>query len=486
MENSSIARTKKSKDSLICLPDNYLDKFFSELTPPKKSLAKKNKKVDSFFSQLSSISAVPSEILKLPEFKPYNSAHLLIQEKGKILTDHFYSLGASASRKEFLSSQVFNKIFSFIRKSKNKTFGQSQLKDINLNFLGTFLAHTYNLKKHNLILIISRNDFLNSTAEELASYDNFCQRLDPCLDELVEKEFNLNEIAMAQVILEDLPFPVTVLDENNKILLKSSDDQLKHIQKISTLKNKSKLIIYDADQNETTSSELFHFERITLLGELLNTLRHELNNPLFGLRLTTDLLVGESQDQEQKQTLEEVKKNIIRCQSIIENFTNLYQNSNALKNCEIKKLIDEAITLAKSEIRQVKVNVMMDNLESHAQIYTNPISLVQIFFNLIVNSAQALRQIPGIRPTININIRKASNSLIIDLVDNGPGIPEDIKSKLFDPFFTTKKSGTGLGLSITAGLVQQLKGSIVNKLSAHGAHFCISLPILLEEKSEQP
>lgn len=477
MENSSIARTQKPEDSLT----SQIDKFFSELSPAKKIPANKNKKVDTFFSQLSSIGAIPGEILKLSDFKPYNSAHLLIQEKGKILTDHFYSIRSLNSNKEFLSSTIFNKIFSLIRKSKNKTFNQSQLGDINLNLLGTFLAHTYTLKKHNLILIISRNDFLFPTTHEIVSYENFCLSLDPYLDELVEKEFNLNEISLAQVILKELPFTVTILDENNKVLLKSSDEQSKHIQKIATLKNKSKLITYDLDQSESTSSELFHFERITLLGELLNTLRHELNNPLFGLKLTTDLLVGETADPEQKHILEEIKKNIIRCQNIIENFTNLYQNSNTLKNCGIKKLIEEAITLAKSEIRQVKVQLDFIDLPTDTIIYTNPISLVQIFFNLIVNSSQAIKQNSTAKPVITISIRKHMESLIIDLKDNGPGISKDIENKLFDPFFTTKKNGTGLGLPITAGLVQQLKGSITNIPSEAGAHFSISLPILIEK-----
>src|SRR5690606_12919315 len=99
-------------------------------------------------------------------------------------------------------------------------------------------------------------------------------------------------------------------------------------------------------------TDLFHHERLSLLGELLNTLRHELSNPLFGLQLSSQILKEDlAEDTENLEFIEEISKNINRSQEIIKNFSELFLEKNLTKNIVLKDIIEEVITLTKSETR---------------------------------------------------------------------------------------------------------------------------------------
>jgi two-component system C4-dicarboxylate transport sensor histidine kinase DctB len=104
--------------------------------------------------------------------------------------------------------------------------------------------------------------------------------------------------------------------------------------------------------------------------------------------------------------------------------------------------------------------------------------MVQIFFNLIVNSSQAMRQAAIKSASIIFNFKHENENLIIEIMDNGPGIKPEIQKTLFEPFFTTKPNGTGLGLSITMTLVKHLHGEIsYHSNETGGALFRIVFPL---------
>ncbi|MFZ4712997.1 MAG: ATP-binding protein [Bacteriovoracaceae bacterium] len=487
MENNSHSRAQELKDNVgsgLTPVRKKFSKYFQELSR-LESVKSENtiqvkiiKELNSYFEGIVPTIQFPLRFLTLPAFKHYQSCHIFLQEKGKTTADHYFSQDSKVESKFELQAQHFNKMFSMIKKSKNKIFHQNLVPQIDLKLVGSFLANAFNLRDHNLIIIISRHDFLQPTAHEIKLFDDYSLEL----PHFFEKNLIVTGVKTRRLYyteaLKLFPQPLQIIDEKGSVIFQNFLTPISGLvkEKIELPQN-HQLLLYQGEDTDT-SSELFHHQRVSLLGELLNTLRHELNNPLFGMKLTSDLLIHEAFDEEQASILKEISINVTRSQNIMENFSNLYTNTDVYQVCSLKKIIDEALTLAKSEIRQVRVNQYFEGeMRPEFNIFTNPTSLVQIFFNLIINSSQAMRQAQTKSASIIFNFKKLNNQMIIEMMDNGPGIPEAIEDKLFEPFFTTKVHGTGLGLAITMNLVKHLKGKIhYQKSSLGGAQFNISFP----------
>ncbi len=222
-------------------------------------------------------------------------------------------------------------------------------------------------------------------------------------------------------------------------------------------------------------ADIFHQERIGLLGELLNTLKHELSNPLFGLQLSAEILCQEIEDPESKLFMEEIASSIKRSQSIISNFTEFYTTSESLHADDIEKMVHEVFTLTKSQSRNIiKQFAIIGDKDEDFVLDANSVWLAQILFNLVVNSAQALNQIEVKSPEILVKA-KLRHPFELHVIDNGPGAGKETIEKIFRPFYTTKEKGTGLGLAISQSLASKLGGKIEYIAQGQGAHFVLRL-----------
>jgi two-component system, NtrC family, sensor kinase len=141
--------------------------------------------------------------------------------------------------------------------------------------------------------------------------------------------------------------------------------------------------------------------------------------------------------------------------------------------CDINNLLDNTLKLVWNEIKY-NCEIEKDYAEL-PKIYGRPGQLRQVFVNIIVNAAQAIES----KGALKIVTRTGNDKVIIEFIDNGPGLDEETSAKLFDPFYTTKEvgSGTGLGLSVSHGIVANHHGSLTAKNNeGKGACFTVSLP----------
>jgi PAS domain S-box-containing protein len=149
---------------------------------------------------------------------------------------------------------------------------------------------------------------------------------------------------------------------------------------------------------------------------------------------------------------------------------------------DLNEIIQQAVTLSHSATKAV-ADVRVD-LRPLPPVRCSAGDLSQVFLNLIVNAADAIAEKvgdSGERGTIEIRSWREGAAVTVELVDDGAGIPEEVRDRIFDPFFTTKPKGkgTGQGLALARTVIESQHGGIitVDSVRGRGAQFLISLPV---------
>lgn len=492
LERINLSSLEKSRKNY----NQFRKKLLGHLKKFRKIKNNQNKELQKFFEDdqirelyniIHNHQSLPNFLLNLPIFKSYSVCQIIAHEKGQgFVTSTFTQKGSKTLITKY-EVQGFNKVFQTVKKAKSRIFSSDIFDNKIIESIGVNLAVPFNSGRYNVLLFLGRNDFLPPTDEEQKSFLEVAKNLEPILNAILIRSSKDDKISNIIETLENIDFPTTITDRRNNFLFKNesfesiSESDLKDYHKIEKElygKNSLNFFFTKEDQEDT---DLYHFYRVSLLGELLNTLRHELSNPLFGLSLAADILNHDDLEDDITETLEDIKTNSERCQTIIKNFSNLYQEEENFKLFNIDEIIKETIILTKSETKGIRKIITKNGTKT--ELFSNPTWLSQIVFNLIINSGQALAEhYPGTKlreAEIHLEMNDTDDGITIQISDNGPGIPEDLLPKMFDAFFTTKDAGTGLGLAICKNLIKKLEGelSFKNKIGK-GATFTLYIPNL--------
>ncbi len=145
---------------------------------------------------------------------------------------------------------------------------------------------------------------------------------------------------------------------------------------------------------------------------------------------------------------------------------------------DINKTLDSAVTLVKKPSKGIKIVLEKEELPI---IQANETELIQVWVNLIKNACESLKQAKTKSPEIKIKSKSKNNCIQVLIIDNGPGIPENLQDKIFQPDFTTKKGGLsfglGLGLPVVQKHINQNKGTIDVESKPGKTTFSVKLPI---------
>ena len=294
---------------------------------------------------------------------------------------------------------------------------------------------------------------------------------------------------------------LTVLIINNVKNLHNTLEQ-KVEEKTKELKELNKYletkVSKEVTQNRKKDIIMFQQARLASLGEMLNNIAHQWRQPLGSLTMIvqsfqTKMLVGKLTKELVDKKVEDALFLAQNMSNTLDDFKNFFSPDKTRSKFCIKNCIEHSMQLSKYLLEQenIKINLI---IKEDVEINTFYNELSHVFLNIISNSKDALcSNVDKDDRIIKIIIHKYKQNVIINIIDNGGGIPEEISTKIFEPYYTTKykSAGTGIGLYMSKQIVEKhMNGTILYKTVTHKIKdkrnfncslFTIKIPIINEE-----
>ena len=237
------------------------------------------------------------------------------------------------------------------------------------------------------------------------------------------------------------------------------------------------------DETRDIYHQLLQAEKMAALGQTISGVAHELNNPLATILSWAERLTQKrTPDDSVRQGLETILGESERAARIVRNlltFARKRQTTRAM--VDVNQVVRETLALRAYEQRLNNITVIDALASGLPEVFADGHQLQQVLLNLVINAEQAMLSANG-RGVLVVRTwhDQDQESVNLEISDDGPGIPDDLKEKIFDPFFTTKEvgKGTGLGLTVAYAIVQEHGGRIrIESKSGSGASFYVELPV---------
>ena len=227
-----------------------------------------------------------------------------------------------------------------------------------------------------------------------------------------------------------------------------------------------------------TQDQLVQAEKLAAMGRLTSQIAHELNNPLYGIMNTLELLKVEIPDTSKRRRLLDMSlSEIVRLSVMLKNMLTFSRpEEEARKDVDMNSFLEGILMLLEKQLKETDIRLVTEYDEKLPAAKVSPNQMRQVLLNIVKNAIEAMPR----GGTLTISTRKENGRLRILVRDTGIGMSEEVKQKIFEAFFTTKEQvrGVGLGLSVCYGIVQGHGGEIqVESAPEKGSTFLIILPV---------
>ncbi len=225
-------------------------------------------------------------------------------------------------------------------------------------------------------------------------------------------------------------------------------------------------------------------QRLASLGSLTSSVAHELNNPLTAIVGMAELLRDEPSLSAHHSVLDTLVREARRSSRIAADLRDLARKSHgeeaAPRELDLNETIRQALRLRHYAVQTNNIRLVSNLQEDLPAIQADQGLIMQVILNLLVNAQQAVEGLPMGR-RIEVRSQWAGAAVVLEIRDNGPGIPLEQQDRLFDPFWTTRNANgsVGTGLSLCQRIVSEHGGSIqVESSAGEGTRFILRLPAL--------
>ena len=230
-------------------------------------------------------------------------------------------------------------------------------------------------------------------------------------------------------------------------------------------------------------------------SELLRNLGHEIKNPLGGIRGAAQLLETELVRDEDRECTSVILEEAARLQSLVDRLLAPYRRPRTSEPVNIHEVLEHVRSLIGLEFA-TGLRIERDYDISAPAVIGDRGRFIQIFLNLARNAAEAMTSerargkaeivfVTRIARDVMLCGKRVRLALRVDVVDNGPGIPEEIRGRIFFPLVTGRPEGSGLGLSIVRAFVEEAGGAISVESRPGKTDFTVILPLGSRKEAEK-
>jgi signal transduction histidine kinase/CheY-like chemotaxis protein len=235
------------------------------------------------------------------------------------------------------------------------------------------------------------------------------------------------------------------------------------------------------DQTRDVYHQLSQAEKLAALGQTMSGVAHELNNPLATILACAERLAGRRHDDHSRRDIDAIHNAAERAARIVRNLQTFARKRHTTRTMvEVNQVVRDTLALRAYEQRVSNVAIVEALAAGLPPVFADPHQIQQVLLNLVINAEHAMLGANGRGLMVLRSWHEPDrDAVLLEVSDDGPGVPEEVQEKIFDPFFTTKAvgKGTGLGLTVAFAIAQEHGGRIsVSSPPAGGAAFVLELP----------
>ncbi|MGA1941277.1 sensor histidine kinase [Arcobacter sp. YIC-310] len=379
-------------------------------------------------------------------------------------------------------------IISFIKKFFTSDENYFENKVLKQNIMKNIDKKMFKIKYYLSYMIQNKIDYdyanlnleINAISIYITSLINYDLSLAINEKRNTQKIFNiimiLSIISIILVFLFSIVLSVYIIN-NFKILHNSLEQKVEEKTKELTELNAylEIKISKEVAQNRKKDIIMFQQARLASLGEMLNNIAHQWRQPLGSITMIvqsfqTKMLHGKLTDKFVDEKVQDALLLANNMSQTLDDFKNFFSPNKQKSTFEIKDCLDHSIELSKYSLEKQNIKIKLE-IKQNVKLNTFYNELSHVFLNIISNSKDALCNISNKDDRIiKIIVNKYKHSVVVNLIDNGGGINEEIVSKIFEPYYTTKykSAGTGIGLYMSKQIIEKhMNGSISYKNIVH-------------------
>jgi two-component system sensor kinase FixL len=239
------------------------------------------------------------------------------------------------------------------------------------------------------------------------------------------------------------------------------------------------------DQLAHLELKLAHVARLSTMGELVASIAHEVNQPLFSIvnfakASARQLNRDEPPDADALRELnDQIAECAVRAGAIIKRLREFVSRGDPLREpADVNRLVQGVCDMMSFSLRRSGVRLDLDLAPELPQVVVDGVQIQQVLVNLLQNACEALEDVSRNERRIIIRTRHMGEFVSVVVADTGPGLPDESGINLFDSFVTTKPEGLGMGLAISRTIVEAHGGRLMAGAGEEGgAEFLFTLPI---------